>query len=416
MGRTGLLNSAFRVQLVRTLLHHEGALQRLRPYVLPEAFAEGVEQQVVEFILAHFDEHNRPPSLFVFEDEFEKADVDDAAQAEIIELIDGKPDDPSYVESTTIEFVQVRNAMDAATSLLEELESGATYRDTMGVFQKSIVEFEEAKGSRIILPRDLHVDFDETYRFRSKTGFAEIDDALGGGMPNGTLGMVIAPPNHGKSTMLIHLGAQAIRQKLGVLHVSVEMSAQEIAKRYRNAGCMPKARRKNAPARLIIEAFENSQYTSDSLRQSIEAANAEGTPIDVVIVDYAGEMAARKSYDNRRDELKSIVSDLRGIAVGMDLLCWSAAQANRENADKRQLVRVNHTADSFGIVHVADAMLTISRMSKDPAETRDLEILLDKNRLGPVGVSASVFADYKRAAFREEGADDTHGVGAHLNI
>jgi replicative DNA helicase len=48
----------------------------------------------------------------------------------------------------------------------------------------------------------------------------------------GTLGIFLAPTGFGKSWYLIHLGKQALAQRKNILHVSLEMSEEEVLQRY----------------------------------------------------------------------------------------------------------------------------------------------------------------------------------------
>ncbi len=72
---------------------------------------------------------------------------------------------------------------------------------------------------------------------RLKTGFAEIDDVLGGGIVAGSVNLIAGQPGIGKSTLLLQL-AYATADKASVLYVSGEESTHQIGLRAERLGVL----------------------------------------------------------------------------------------------------------------------------------------------------------------------------------
>lgn len=76
-----------------------------------------------------------------------------------------------------------------------------------------------------------------TDRERLKTGIAEIDNVLGGGVMTGSVNLLAGQPGIGKSTLLLQLAyALAGQPKTPVLYVSGEESAHQVALRAKRLG------------------------------------------------------------------------------------------------------------------------------------------------------------------------------------
>ena len=64
------------------------------------------------------------------------------------------------------------------------------------------------------------------------TGWDRMDEIVKGGLGKNELGVVIAPTGAGKSMVLVHLGAQAIKAGKNVVHYTLELADTVVASRY----------------------------------------------------------------------------------------------------------------------------------------------------------------------------------------
>lgn len=83
---------------------------------------------------------------------------------------------------------------------------------------------------------DFIKDFEERYTLTSRdpvsTGFERVDEICKGGLGKSELGVVIAPTGAGKSMVLVHLGAQALKQGKTVVHYTLELQDTVVGNRY----------------------------------------------------------------------------------------------------------------------------------------------------------------------------------------
>jgi replicative DNA helicase len=81
---------------------------------------------------------------------------------------------------------------------------------------QKVIEEAMKLGTNVDFGHDWHMDIDERYRIKTRnpitTGFSRFDEITQGGFGQSELGVVIAPTGAGKSMILVHLGATAVKE------------------------------------------------------------------------------------------------------------------------------------------------------------------------------------------------------------
>jgi hypothetical protein len=223
----------------------------------------------------------------------------------------------------------------------------------------------------------------QAMRARSLTGISELDLALRGGMPCGSLGTFLGNTGAGKSMSLLQ--AAAINALTGkVVHVLTgELSVKDWEIRLlAHLFAVPiNAIREEPRTRIALQErieelaswFDTSVriYTSwfspksDSPRSIAQAVDdmeqKEGDRVDVVIVDYADKLRPNKSVhkdDKGYLACGDVYESLRLYAEETKRWVWTATQATREK--KRKVLEVEDMSDSFEKARVADLIVTIN--------------------------------------------------------
>ncbi len=237
-----------------------------------------------------------------------------------------------------------------------------------------------------------------------KTGIIELDEA--GVTPSrGTIMLLLAVTGLGKSWGLVHLGRQAIMQRKRVLHVSLEMSEEEVALRYYQSFFAITKREKTGIKVSRLQKDKNGRLkditsdelepefalTSDAIRTELEAhggwmqgrfknmlikrfptrslsvnkleafidnlETANGFIPDMILLDYIGIM--HTNVDNHRVSLGRVMEDLRGFAVERNVAMVTAQQISREGAKARRASKT-HISEDWSLVGTADQAITLS--------------------------------------------------------
>jgi len=250
------------------------------------------------------------------------------------------------------------------------------------------------------------------------TDMPPIDDLIGGGLPRGALGMIMAGSGHGKTAMLGQLALSGSLQGYKVAYITLELSADGFmlrcdannanipqgelltAKRRRILDNISKVykSRGTPPGALYVQYYPTKSISVAHVETFVERLREEtGDTLDLLLVDYFDLMKMTGKYDKKYEALEENIEILRGIAGKFKLACWTASQINRGGISK-ETVDMDDIASGFGKVFPLDLLLAVSQTA---AEKRDgiFRLNFAKNRHGPAGKIVFVRADFERMKF-----------------
>ena len=235
-----------------------------------------------------------------------------------------------YIKDTAIDFCRkqkLREAMLKSTSLLKKCS-----------FDEISVLINEAlkAGADADFGYDYIKDFEKRFEFSGRdtitTGWESMDKITGGGCGRKELGVVIAPTGVGKSMVLVHLGATALKAGMTVVHYTLELRDTVIANRYDSCitgipldDLMDRKNEirdelKNIDGTLIVKEYPTKTATTNTIRAHLEKLKQQGIIPDMIIVDYADLLRTLSTRREKREELESIYEELRAIMMEIMLL------------------------------------------------------------------------------------------------
>ena len=145
------------------------------------------------------------------------------------------------------------------------------------------------------------------------------------------------------------------------------------------------------------------------MRAKARRARAEHN-IGLIVVDYIQLMTTTERADNREQEIARISRSLKALAKELDVPVVACAQLSRAveaRADKRpQLSDLRESGsleqDSDVVMFLYRRRSTAFRMRRETAREGVAEIIIGKQRNGPIGsVSLTFVGDYVRFEERE---------------
>src|SRR3990167_3803381 len=228
---------------------------------------------------------------------------------------------------------------------------------------------------------------------RVPTGIRELDSVIQGGLDRGELGMVVAPPKHGKSTALFNIGANAVIHGKVVLHVTLEMSKSMVAARYdsrffgqsfRNIQKRPKSfleamgrLQESLSGRLKIVEFPTKSMKLSDLR----AVTQDIDNLGLLVVDYADLIRPPRHREDNWIELADIYENLRGLAGEIKVPIWTASQS-KSNSMGSKVIDIHQIAKSFDKAAIVDLAVSLCQTESEAAEGR-MRLFVMANRMGP---------------------------------
>lgn len=266
-------------------------------------------------------------------------------------------------------------------------------------FNPGVLFSDPAQALRFLSSSDVFINI----------GIPELD-SIDANPGRGQLFLFNALPNRGKSWFLIHVGKFCLLQGLRVLHLTLEMSEDQVSKRYaqnlfsvskRQVECKVQTFKKDELGRfigleesvlkdrpslrdpgiynhlrrritamsgrmhLLIKQFPTGSLTMSELRAYLEAIEGQLSFIpDVILLDYADLMKTDAKY--LRQELGVLYKELRGLAVEKNLAMVTCSQNNREafgakTSDER------HVGEDISKIFTADTVLNFNQTESERA-------------------------------------------------
>jgi replicative DNA helicase len=118
----------------------------------------------------------------------------------------------------------------------------------------------------------------------------------------------------------------------------------------------------------------------DQIRSACRVVKAS-MGLGLVVVDYIQFIPGRNKRDSRREQLTEISSQLKAIALELDVPVLALAQLNREGA-KNEEPQLHHIAECGGIEQDADQVWLLHR---DKTQRNEAELIIAKSRNGRTG-------------------------------
>ena len=322
----------------------------------------------------------------------------------VIRINKSQVDGEEYIKDTALDFCKkqkLKEAMMKSISLLQQ----SSFDEISSVIDEAL-----RLGSDNNYGYEWIKDFEERFQIKARnpisTGWSEIDRICG----KGELGVVIAPTGVGKSMVLTHLGAAAIKNGKSVVHYTLELMDTVIASRYDSCvtgielnDLMDKKDEiyeniKEINGKLIVKEYPAKRASVKTLKKHLEKIAKKGNDIDMIIVDYADLLRPTTSYKEKRTELESIYEELRSLAYDFACPIWTASQTNRGGLDA-EVITMSSISEAFSKCFVADFIFSVSRTMIDKAKNSG-RIFVAKNRNGPDGIVFPIFMDTSNVKIR----------------
>jgi len=398
---------SFQQKLAQIILEERTFADRIEEVLDENYFDVQYLRLVVGEIFKYKEKYKLHPShdaiSTIFRTEFQEESevLIKQVRAFLVRIYKSHVEDADFVKETALDFAKrqkLKEAMIKSISLLQK----SSFDEISHVINEAL-----KLGTDTNFGYDWIKDFEERFEIKTRnaisTGWSDIDDICDGGLGQGELGIGIAPSGTGKSMLLVHLGAQALKAGKNVVHYTMELADTVIGSRYDSCitGIPINDLRekkddvyqgiRSVPGNLIIKEYPTKKATTKTIKNHLERIVKKGNDVDMIIVDYADLLAPISRYNEKRRELESIYEELRGLAQHFACPLWSVSQTNRTGLNQ-EIITMNSISEAFAKCFVADFIFSLSRTMADKAKNKG-RFFIAKNRFGPDGLVYSVSMD-----------------------
>lgn len=312
------------------------------------------------------------------------------------------PQSAEYIKDTALDFCKKQKLKEALIKSVDLIKSSSF--DEVS----KIIDGALKLGSDNSFGYEYLADFEKRFQKKSRdpvtTGWKDIDDISKGGLGKGELGVVVAPTGAGKSMVLVHLGAEALKEGKNVLHYTLELADTVVASRYDSAITGVDLKNltifkekiydeiKDLKGKLIVKEYPTRSASIQTIKNHIDKLRRRDFIPDMIIVDYGDLIRPESSKrDEKRHQLETIYEELRGLAQESECPIWTASQTNRSGLNA-EVITMESISEAFNKCFVADFIFTVSRTIDDKNNNQG-RIFVAKNRNGPDGLVYPIFMD-----------------------
>lgn len=368
-------------------------LMALTSGVLKPSYFDPSLKKTVKFMLDYFNEFRDVPKLATIRAEtgtvFEEVGQITKADFE-------------YVGKETATFCQYRAVTEATIAAPELIAKGD--------FGTLITNLKDAIS--VGLQKDVGIDYFENpeerlrktliQEARISTGWADLDDMLGGGLCRQELIMFAANSGVGKSMTKLNLAKNLLAQGLNGVYISLEMAEGVVSKRLDSMiskisqDNLLKEMAKVAAAvenaagkmgKFIIKRMPENRTNINDVRsylQQLEQKN--GFIPDFIVIDYIDIMGSTHNIasDNLFIKDKFVTEEVRSLGLDFNAIMISSSQLGRNAVDAEKLNQ-SHIQGGMSKINTADYVVAIKQDDLMRAAGEIMFEILKSRNSGGVG-------------------------------
>ena len=423
----------FQIKVISSLLTSKEFLQNIIDVLSDEDFPNSAHKWIIKEIIKYYDKYHTNVSMDVLKVELQKVE-NEVLQLSIKEQLklayEASDEDLKYVQEEFSNFCKNQQLKKALLKSVDLLKIG-DYESIKFIVESAMKSGQDKNIGHEYL-KDVEYRYREDNRKTIPTPWAKFNDLTQGGIGNGDLGLIFGSPGGGKSWCLVSLGAYAVSLGFNVLHYTLELGEDYVAKRYdafftripvntiHQHRDQVEETINRLPGKLIVKEYPIGVATTSTLESHIQKSENLGVKPDLIIIDYIDLLSTKKRSSDRKGELDHIYRSIKGLARQLNLPIWSVSQVNRAGA-RDEIVEGDKAAGSYDKIMISDVCISLSRQRQDKVNgTGRFHIM--KNRYGIDGLTFKVKADTSTGHFEvteydesEETTAPTHSAPADFD-
>ena len=401
----GYLGNTFQIQLLNNIITYKDFANSIIEVIEPSYFDNQYFKIICQMIKEYYTKYEHTPTFDTLE-QLTKSEISSPmAQKSVLDTLNQvkivSDEGSVFVQEKSLKFCKQQELQKVMVKTQSIIDKGdfESYDKLEEMVRGALQVGEVDKGTTDVFS-DLDGVLDDDYRHPIPIGISGIDNLLKGGLAKGEIGVILAPTGVGKSTFTTKIANHAFNLGYNVLQIFFEDNPKiiqrkhitlwtkihpdeltenkdEVIERVRQI----QSTRKN---KLIMKKLPSDTVTMNQIKNQIRKMMAEGTKIDMVILDYIDCIVPDKKLG---DEWKSEGSVMRGFEAmchELDLAGWTAVQGSR-NSISADVVTTDQMGGSIKKAQVAHVIITVAK-SLQQKEMNLATIAITKSRIGQDGI------------------------------
>ena len=401
----GYLGNTFQIQLLNNIILYKDFAASIVDVIDPKYFDNQYFRLIMQMIKEYYVKYEHVPNFDTL-DQLTKSEISaPMAQKMVLDMVKQVKDAPfeghNFVQEKSLKFCKQQELQKVMTKAQKIIDKGdfESYDHLEEMVREALQVGEIDPGTNDVFS-NLDEVLQDDYRHPIPIGIAGIDNLLKGGLAKGEIGVILAPTGVGKTTVLTKFANHAFNLGYNVLQVFFEDNPKIIQRKhftlwtgiapdnlsqYRDE-VMEKVRRvqSNMQNKLTLKKLPSDTLTLNQIKNQIRKLIAEGTKVDLIVLDYIDCIMPDK---NLGDEWKSEGSVMRGfesMCHELGLVGWTATQGNRSSISS-DVVTTDQMGGSIKKAQVGHVIISVAK-SLQQKEMNLATIAITKSRIGKDGI------------------------------
>ena len=401
----GYLGNTFQIQLLNNIVLYKDFATSIVDVIEPKYFDNQYFKLIMQILKEYYQKYEHTPSYNTLEQLIKSEVASPMAQKMTLDMMEQVKEAPgegeTFVQEKALKFCKQQELQKVMTKAQKIIDKGdfESYDHLEEMVREALQVGEVDTGTAEVFA-NLEEVLEEDFRHPIPMGIPGIDNLLKGGIAKGELGVILAPTGVGKSTFLTKISNHAFNLGYNVLQIFFEDNPKIIQRKHftlwteiapdllsmHKDKVLNKVQeiRENAPNKLVLKKLPSDTLTMNQIKNQIRKMMAEGTKVDMVVLDYIDCVVPDK---NLGDEWKSEGSVMRGFEAmchELNLVGWTATQGNRSSISS-DVVTTDQMGGSIKKAQVGHVIISVAK-SLQQKEMNLATIAITKSRIGKDGI------------------------------
>ena len=399
------LGQQFQLQLLNQIIVDRDFSTSIIDVIENNYFENKYFKILIQMIREYYQKYDHTPSFETLE-QITKSELQQEIASKIVldtikKIKDVTIDGVSFVQEKALKFCKQQELQKVMGKAQKIIDGGEFENyDTLEELVRDALLVGNKDTSMMDVFSNLDQVLDEDYRHPIPMGIPGIDKLLKGGLAKGEIGVILAPTGVGKSTVLTKISNHAFNLGFNVLQIFFEDNPKVIQRKHyilwtkihpddlsdRKEEVMTKVKHieESMPNKLMLKKLPSDTVTMLQIKNQIRKMMADGTKVDMVVLDYIDCVVPDK---NLGDEWKSEGSVMRGFEAmchELSLVGWTATQGNRSSISS-EVVTTDQMGGSIKKAQVGHVIISVAKTLQQK-ELKLATIAITKSRIGDDGV------------------------------
>jgi len=399
------LGSNFQIQLLNQVVVDKDFSRSIIDVIETNYFENKYFKIIIQMIKEYYSKYEHTPTFDTLE-QITKSELQQELASKIVldtltKIKDAPTEGQEFVQEKALKFCKQQELQKAITKAQKVIDGGEFENyDTLETLVREALQIGEREDGMTDIFANLDEVLNEDYRHPIPMGIPGIDRLLKGGLAKGEIGVILAPTGVGKSTLLTKIANHSFNLGYNVLQIFFEDNPKIIQRKHitlwtkvhpdeltlKKDEVMAKVNQiKNSMEnKLIMKKLPSDTVTMLQIKNQIRKLIADGTKIDMVLLDYIDCVVPDK---NLGDEWKSEGSVMRGfesMCHELNLAGWTATQGNRSSISS-EVVTTDQMGGSIKKAQVGHVIISVAKTLQQK-EMKLATIAITKSRIGDDGV------------------------------